>query len=697
MEYVLGQPIDRYCDTHRLSVDDRLRLFITVGETVQYAHRNLVIHRDLKPSNILVSEDGQVKLLDFGIAKLLDEELTKAPMTEAGTRWMTPEYAAPEQVRGEAVTTATDVYQLGVVLYELLTGHRPYRLLRQSIYEIERAVCEEPPEQPSLAVLRTKEVHGADGATERLTPETVSGSRRTSVDRLRRSLSGDVGGIVLKALRKEPDARYVSAQALVDDIRNYLADRPVAARDGSRAYQARKFMKRHRSSVTAGLLVLFVVLGLTMFAAHRITRSADNARLEARKAELAVEFLIGLFDQADPANWKLNQNNDAALLILEPAAERIERLRSEPAVQAQLLHTLGQIYARLGRPDRADTLLLRAVHLRRDLAESRPEDLAATLHAYGTLIAFRNAQAAIGYFREAAELRRLAFGGDHPNVAWSLLQWARFLPHDDPQKQPLRDQALDMFKRLHGPRSVEMAQAIHEYYVLGFGSRDRAEIEEAFLEVLSIEREQFGEEDARTAVTMHNVGLMLDREGRHDEGMALLRESYEINRRVLGPLHPQATIMAINVAATLHEQGRFDEADPIFQEAVKARREVLPDSSSQLAHALVWYARNMMAMERHEDAEAMLREAHAIEKRLFPGEVPCRYAQRFLGRCLAARGKFHESEVLLQASSSQCDSVWTPGNPVRRQVLEDLIALYDAWGRPDQASFHRAALETATP
>jgi eukaryotic-like serine/threonine-protein kinase len=298
MEYVEGLPIDRYCDFNQLSIDARLRLFCEVCSAVQYAHEKLVIHRDLKPGNILIAKGGVPRLLDFGIAKLLNPECFQtALVTRTNWRPMTPEYASPEQIRGQGVTIATDIYSLGVLLFELLTGHRPYRSADQSLLEMERLICEGEPEKPSAVVNRTEEKTSSDGDSRvAITPEGVSSQRALLPAELHRRLSGDLDTIVMKALRKEAERRYGSVKELSRDIESYLTGMPVKARNPTIAYRSGKFLRRHQESLAAALVVLAVVAGIAAWQVHRVSRQkaavpeARNAGVPARHSVAILGF-----------------------------------------------------------------------------------------------------------------------------------------------------------------------------------------------------------------------------------------------------------------------------------------------------------------------------------------------------------------------------------------------------------------------
>ena len=286
MDYVEGRPIDDYCDEHTLTVEQRLRLFCGVCEAVRCAHRSQVIHRDLKPNNILVAADGTPKLLDFGIAKVLSAQTAETVITRTATRHLTPAYASPEQVRGEPVTVATDVYSLGMVLYELLTGHRPYRLKQRTPAEMERAICEQEPESPSTAIDRVETERLADGTTVTKTAELVSRTRGGDPAKLRRNLRGDVDNILLKALEKDRQRRYASVDEFEQDIRNQLAQRPVKARRNTLTYRASRFAGRHATEVIAGATVLLILLAMVGFIVNAERRAAESVREEVANQRL---------------------------------------------------------------------------------------------------------------------------------------------------------------------------------------------------------------------------------------------------------------------------------------------------------------------------------------------------------------------------------------------------------------------------
>ena len=593
MEYIEGRPIDQHCDEERLTVDERLDLFAEVGRAVAVAHRNLVVHRDLKPSNILVTPEGRVKLLDFGIARLLEPDADAAPLTRPHQRMMTPEFAAPEQVRGEAITTATDVYQLGVLLYTLVCGVPPIRADGDSLVAVERAVCEQTPCPP--------------GATVDASSTDRADLRSTTPGRLRATLRGDLGTIALKALRKEPERRYASAAELVDDVERYRKGLPVTARPESARYRARLFVRRHRWGVGVAALAVMVAAGALALYTARVTAERDRAERAARQAERTTDFLTDLFLLGDRERGDA-KTVAATLTVLEPAAAKIEtELAGEPEVQAALLQALGEVYWDAGAIAEAQRLLRRALDLRRRLHPPPHPHVAQALHAYGLAAG----DSAAHYFEAAAAMHGAL--GDPTAQATSLVRLASALPANHLHRGPSFDRAIALLSRHHGPDSPQVADALNDAYGLAVFS-DSDDAERAIRRVLRIYRATYGEGDLRTAQALHNLGLIVDGDGR-PEGLGYLRRSHALARDEVGADHPEVTLMAVNLGATLYEHGRLGEAENVLREAVLSRRATLPDSSTAVAYALYWHGVALCADGRPADGLRALREARAIWRR----------------------------------------------------------------------------------
>ncbi|HEX6049822.1 MAG TPA: serine/threonine-protein kinase [Gemmatimonadaceae bacterium] len=706
MELIDGIPLTEYCGEHRLGIGRRLELFLEVCDAVRYAHQNLVVHRDLKPSNMLVTREGHVKLLDFGIAKLLEGDATSGadvePRTRTELRAMTPEYAAPEQIRGDPVSTATDVYALGAVLYELLTSHRAHRFERRTPVEYERVVCDTEPERPSAIVAPP----------------------------LRRQLAGDLDTIVLHALEKEPGRRYPSVEALMEDVRRYLTALPIRARPDSRRYRLRKFARRHRVGLAAG-----TALGVTALAGVGATVWQARAKSqEAAKAEEVKNFVIGLFEVADPAQSRGREIT--ARELLQRGVHRVDSaLGRQPAVQQELLGVLGTIHRQLGLYAEADTLFARAVDVARTAYGSSHPELAARLTDRGTslrelgqlaraesvlqhALAIRSGagdpvglattmgelastlrregktQRAESLYRTVLAIDRSRLGDDHQEVATDLKNLGVLLAEDAEKRSEadsvyraalaIRRRTLDdghpavidvlgdlaanasnmgryaeaesLYRVvLDGQRRLypdgnhpDVAYSMHSLANMFEATGRWAEAESLDVETLALRRRLLGPDHPLTMATLHNLAIVRYRMGRLESAEESFRQARRLWQTSLGSTHTYTRRATSSLGAVLSEQGKYAEAETLFRDVIRVNAAVA-DSTTDSAQPLRNLGILLRRTGRLPEAERVLREALRIYRRDLPGDHP-RIAEALtaLGETLTDRGRPAEAEPLLR-------------------------------------------------
>ncbi len=656
MEYVEGEPIDRYCDTHRLTVEQRLVLFLTACDAVAYAQRCLVVHRDLKPANIVVTAAGQVKLLDFGIAKVLSDDPQFAvhePLTRTGFRVMTPGYASPEQVRGEPVTTASDVYSLGVVLYELLTGRKPYEVTGESIKQIEEAIVSTDPKKPSTAVV-TSPTSVKTRSPETGDPRARSEARGCSPDRLRRRLSGDLDNICLMALRKDPARRYESAEQFREDIRRHLAGLPVHARPETLSYTLSKFIQRHRVAVSVAAFVVLLVTALVAFYTVRLSEERDRARAEARKAAEVASFLTDLFEIADPIN--ASGETITARELLDRGGERIDvELAGQPDVQANLLHVIGKVYYNLGLYDAAADAQQRAYELQSALYGEHSEEVGLTLMELAALADVNgHYDSAIACNRRAVDIFTSQRGERDTLTATAINDLAIGLRHNGELDESERyyRRALQLRKELLGDRHADVAHTLNHLGRLLQSQGRLSEAEQLFREGLEIRREYFGTDNyADVAASYAALAGCLAAQKRYEESVEMYARSRESFMAVFGEDHPYTAGVIASRGRALIELGRFREAGQSIRRAIDIQSRILPDDHPHRSNTLYYLGELYLRQGFADSAETIFRRTLAIrEQSLPPDNWRIAQVRSSLGECLLDQGRIAEASPLIRES-----------------------------------------------
>jgi serine/threonine protein kinase/tetratricopeptide (TPR) repeat protein len=620
MEYVEGQELGAYCDAHRLSIDARLRLFQKVCAAVHCAHQNLVVHQDIKPGNILVTSDGEPKLLDFGIAKLLNPEMSLlAGVARPGGRVMTPEYASPEQVRGEPITTASDVYALGVLLYELLTGHAPYRLESRAMDEIERVICEQEPASPSTAVGRVEELASSGGRTTTITPETVGRVREERPDRLRRALSGDLDRIVLMAMRKVPMHRYASAEQLSEDIQRHRGSLPVIARPDTVRYRATKFVRRNRTGVAAAAMIVVVLVGGILGTTSGWRNAEEQRQLVEVQRNRVTDHrrqLVGMshtlmFDVYDLID-ELEGALEARELLVTTAQDHLEQLATWSAEDPTLRHELAMAYDRAGDIDGGI----------RGPSHGAP-------------------MAALEFYEQALALRQ-ALLGDHPDDAVVLAGLAA---------------------------SWENIGDAH------WSTRDLEASRDAYVECLSIRRDlaRASPRDDQIkrllAVALRNVGKVYTRLGGSDEAERYYDESIPLTEELVArypddlKLRRDLSVAYLRKGGRLRHRGDLPGALVKFQQVLRIRRRLAaanPDSDRarrDVAVALLFVGQTLHDLGRPDEAMPYAHEnAEICAARVVTNPLSSRaesdlaVAHELLGQVHDARGETEDALLHFRTS-----------------------------------------------
>ncbi|MGB9337376.1 MAG: serine/threonine-protein kinase [Candidatus Acidiferrales bacterium] len=715
MEYVEGVPLTQYCRENQCSIKRRLRLFRAVCEAVQYAHRQAVIHRDLKPSNILVKNDGSVRLLDFGIAKQLESLETPVDQTRTGLRLMTPAYAAPEQFRGERVGIQTDVYSLGVILYELLAGKLPFDLLNCTAAQAEKIIAEHEPEKPSAVVSRTEELQGASAA--------VPSASKTAW--------ADLDVLCLAAMHKDAARRYQSVEALIRDIDHYLNGEPLDARLDTLRYRAGKFVRRNRRSVIAASAAFAIILGVVVFFAVRLAIARNAALAEAARTQRIQQFMTNLFQGGDEATGP--SDSLRVVTLLDRGVQEARALDQEPEVQAELYQTLGEIYQKLGKLDQADPLMRSALDERKSLFGNDSREVAESLVALGLLRADQaKLDDAERLVRQGLEMSKRHLPPNHPDVAKATAALGKVLEdrgtydqaiqvldeavrlqstgaavtpelasslselanthfyagHYD-TSETLNQRVLAMNRQLYGDRHPLVADTLINLGAVKFELGHYQEAEVFDRQALDIDRAFYGNEHPETASALTILGRTLVAENRYSEATDLLQQALAIQERVYGKVHPRVASALNELGKVALQEGKLDDAEAYFRRMVDIEKSVYGDKHYLVATALSNLGSVYMERKEYPRAEDIFRDVvRRYTEELSPNHPNTGIARIKLGRSLLRQQRYSDAEVESRAGYEILIKQTSPSINWLQNARQDLAEEYTALNRPaDTAKF----------
>lgn len=700
MEYVEGKPITRYCDDNKLNVQKRLELFLKICSAVQYAHRNLIVHRDIKPSNILVTNDGEPKLLDFGIAKILSpvSEDNNTKLTQTGMWNLTPEYASPEQFKGGNITTVSDIYSLGILLYKMLTGHSPYKVKGKMPHELNKIISETQPEKPSTIVGKVYEYYNADGKIKITSPEEIGKNREGNIGRLRKKLKGDLDTILLMALRKEPERRYQSVEQFVEDIRRHLKGLPINARQDTLGYRAGKFIQRHKIAVAAAVIInILVISGIiaVLWQADIASTERDKANAEALKSQKVVEFLQKTLSAADPGQ----EGRDVKVydVLIESVAKLGTEFKDQPELEAEILTTIGITFQNLGLYDEGRIQLSRALELRELVFGTRHSKYAESLnhlalleHYYGDY------RLADSLYRESINVHKSLSTLSTKEYAEALNNYGVLLTDEGKFDEAITHlrQALEINQKVLPEIHENISSAGNNLAIALHFKGDLEEAERLYQKSHELSKELFGELHPFVATTINNLAFIKMDRGDYQGALQQFRRALDMKTELFGNTQPEVGQAHHNLGSTLYFIKDYISAENELRTALHVYRGSLPENHAWFGSTYHWLGKVLIARNNLSVAEQYLRRALQIRKEaLNPEHYAIHVTENELGYCLMLQGRNNEAEILLVRSCEALNKSLSKIDPNRISAIKNTASFFDKIGKKDIADQYRSMLD----
>lgn len=673
MEFIDGIPITDYCDEHNLNIKQRLKLFQAVCDAVQYAHQNLVVHRDIKPGNILVNKEGRPKLLDFGVAKLIDEEsdLTKTRMWH-----LTPEYASPEQIKGENISTRSDIYSLGVLLYQLLSGYQPYLIKTSSPFAISKIITEEKIIKPSEIHLNNEGLIG------------FKGNERS--EKVSQQLKGDLDNIVLKAMHKDQTKRYISVQGFNNDIIRYLKGLPVAARKDTIVYRFSKFVKRHK--VGAALFILFNIIIYSSIAAiiyqgNIAAEERDKAKIENKKFEKVNSFLQEMLSSVDPSEI----GRDVKVYdILEKAANDVDtELSDQPEIEASIRSTLGNTYVNLGEYDKGKPFLDKALTINENIFGKESEQVAQSLHDIGLYYDWVGEyKAADSLYSESIKIFRKVLKEPTKRYADALNDYGittmNFGHYEKAEK--LYNEAIDIALSLYGEKNRNTAVFMNNLALNSLDSGGLNEAEMYFKKSSSIIIELLGENRPEVGSIYNNLAYLYVTKNELKLAEEYLHKSYQLKVNLKGKDHSDVGLALNNLGVINIRMGNYVEAEKYLSDAVRQYRKTFVAEHPLVALSQYWLGKVFLETNRLDKAESLLRKSlNTRNKKLLKENKDIWRSKTELGICLFKNGKYKESETMLLPTLEHYKINFSEDDEQIKRLYDYTIQLYKITGNNSMA------------